>query len=99
LVLGLLAGLVSVGIAQYTVLKSHCHRAGWWVVVNIIGWIASILGGLYAAEYLIEQEPLQWYVTCVMIGLMAGVITGTPLVWLLRQPIGRMDQEGVGAQL
>jgi hypothetical protein len=66
---GLLVG-VSVGTAQWLILRREVQWAGWWIVINIIAWTTGLafLPGLIST------------------GAMVGLITATALALLLNVP-------------
>jgi hypothetical protein len=66
---GAIIGL-TVGIAQWVILRSELRWAGWWIIFSIIGWTTglTLLPGV------------------VITGTMAGVLTGIALEILLRHP-------------
>ena len=66
---GAIIGL-TVGIAQWVVLRSELHWAGWWIIFSVIGWTT----GLTLLPSLINT------------GTMAGVLTGFALEVLFRHP-------------
>jgi len=72
---GLLVGVslygLLAGALQWLVLKRQVARAGWWVLASSVAWLVAIPVGDMAG-------PPGWAVY--------GAITGTVLVWLLRQP-------------
>ena len=65
----LIIGL-TVGIAQWVILRRELHWAGWWIIFSIIGWTTglTLLPGV------------------MLTGTMAGVLTGIALEILLRHP-------------
>lgn len=65
-----LFGLVA-GVLQWLVLRRQVPRAGWWVLASSVGWLVAMPVSDMAG-------PPGWAVY--------GTITGTVLVWLLRQP-------------
>ena len=65
-----LYGLVAGGL-QWLVLRDQVARAGWWVLASSVGWLVALPVGDMTG-------PPGWAVY--------GAITGTVLVWLLRQP-------------
>ena len=71
------------GALQWLVLRRRVPRAGWWVLASAVGWPASmgIGGGLATAVAAATNVNLSW----VLIGAVYGAITGTALLWLLRQ--------------
>ncbi|NNE35205.1 MAG: VanZ family protein [Rhodothermales bacterium] len=60
-----------VGLLQWLVLRHHVSRAGWWVLASTVGWVAGM--------------PFGDIVGPPGLGAVYGVVTGTVLVWLLRQ--------------
>jgi hypothetical protein len=63
---GLLIGL-SIGLAQWLILRREVQWAGWWIAVNIIAWTTGMafLPGLFST------------------GALVGLITATTLALLL----------------
>ncbi len=59
------------GTFQWLVLRHQVRRAGWWVLVSTVGWVVGM--------------PLGDIVGPPGLGAAYGAITGTALVWLLRQ--------------
>ncbi len=59
------------GVLQWLVIKRQVPRAGWWVLASTVGWIVGIPAG----------EELGWN----GLGAVHGLITGSVMVWLLRQ--------------
>ena len=68
------------GLLQWRVLKGQVPRAGWWVLASTVGWVVGIPMG----EELGRNG----------LGAGYGLITGTVLVWLLRQKSHGADLEG-----
>ena len=66
---GLLIGL-SLGFAQWMILKQEVQWSAWWIVINIVGWTTGI--GLLPGIFLT--------------GVLAGAITGIAMEMLLRFP-------------
>jgi len=66
---GAIIGL-TVGIAQWVILRSELSWTGWWIIFNIIGWTTGLilLPGVLST------------------GTMVGVLTGIALGVLLRHP-------------
>ena len=63
---------------QWLVLRRQMPRAGWWVLASTVGWVVGMpLGDINGPPGL---------------GAAYGVITGTTLVWLLRQRPPGSDQ-------
>lgn len=72
LVTGALVGLVW-GVAQYTVLHLHVHRAGSWITASIFSWTISFIF-LYIAAFWPDRttDPL----TQITLGGFAGLFLG-----------------------
>jgi hypothetical protein len=74
---GVITGL-SLGVAQWLVLRRELAWSAWWIVVNIVAWTTgyALLPGV------------------LLTGVMAGLITGTALGLLLMLPRPALTQEG-----
>jgi hypothetical protein len=72
---GAIIGL-TVGFAQWMILRSELRWAGWWIIFSIIGWTTgmTLLPGI------------------MLTGTMAGVLNGIALEILLRHPILKETQ-------
>ncbi len=66
---GMVIGLTT-GTAQWMILRSELHWAGWWVIFSAIGWITG----------------LALFPGIMLTGTMAGALTGLALEILLRHP-------------
>jgi hypothetical protein len=63
----------SIGIAQWLLLRQKVFQAHWWVIANILGGGAVILGSFVEAG--------------IVVGIFVhGAITAGVMVWLLNQP-------------
>ncbi len=71
-----------VGVLQWLVLRRQIPRAGWWVLASTVGWVAGM--------------PVGDSVGPPGLGAVYGAITGTTLVWLLRQRGGAADAQEAG---
>ena len=70
---GILAGSAigaAMGSFQWLILRRYVHRAYWWIIMSILGWLWAITGVLGIN----------------LIGVVAGVTTGFALDFLFRQP-------------
>ncbi len=65
------------GITQWLFLRRHLHQAGWWIVVSALGWTAGLT---------LLTGPL-------LVGAVAGAVTGIALELLLRYPNLMKTQE------
>ncbi len=66
---------VLVGITQWSVMRRWVHRAGWWVLASVIGWVLgwfATSAGDFAA---------------FLIGGIASIITGFALAMLFKHPV------------
>jgi hypothetical protein len=90
IIMGITVGLFF-GNVQWIILRQHFHRAGWWILANLVGWGISIIVGVMAIDWLDLDFDLE-YSTFLMIeqgieGIIAGgilgAITGGVLIWLL----------------
>ncbi len=95
----LMAFPASVGTMQWLVLRRTVSRAGWWVLANIVGFIAMdvmryVLGSIMSDIRTVVMEG-QNTVMWILELLLYGSITGGMLVWLLRQsvPIESVPQQ------
>ncbi|MCP4369657.1 MAG: hypothetical protein GY797_16325 [Deltaproteobacteria bacterium] len=69
---------ISIGLAQWFILSKHSYQTYWWVLVNSIGWAVGFgLGGYWLSSF----------DSFVVAGTIAGIITGGPLIWLLRHQL------------
>jgi hypothetical protein len=74
-----------VGIAQWMVLRQRVKGAGWWVTVNIIGGaVAFFAGGLIATSV---RVTIPGFPTALVTGTLYGMVTGSALIGLLRNPV------------
>jgi hypothetical protein len=58
------------GTTQWLFLRGHFHRAGWWIVISALGWTAGLA---------LLTGPL-------LVGAVAGAVTGITLELFLRYP-------------
>jgi hypothetical protein len=79
--LGLLYGAIlglTVGIAQWFILRQDVQRSGWWIAISVIGWTAGLT---------LLPGPLTT-------GVLAGALTGVALELLLRYPKSGVIEKG-----
>ena len=77
---GLAAGFL-VGLLQWLTLRNKVESAAWWIVVNIAAW------GLGMAGYRLASQPVSWVLGAAVLGVIAGLVTGVAMAWLVRRPI------------
>ena len=76
------------GVLQWLVLRQQVARAGWWVLASTVGWPVSIgVGGIGVQAVRAVTDVTLPAVTAALIPAIYGAITGSVLVWLLRQPV------------
>jgi len=83
--------LLSIGVAQWTVLRAHVARSASWIAVTAAGWLAGLAVFLVVAMPLWHEGQPLWQT--VAVGTFAGllmattvaVVTGLGLVRLLRR--------------
>ena len=86
---------VSVGIAQWLVLRRQVSRAGWWILVNVVGLAVGLAATLVVFGVGdgngggAVTGALQDAIFGAVIGAVVGAITGGVMVWLLRQPTAK----------
>ena len=87
-VFGAVAGVVF-GFAQWLVLRRQTKQGAIWILANAAGWALAMsviyLGAsLPTAEWPIAAVVVDGALTGIVAGLSVGGVTGTGLVWLLR---------------
>ena len=90
-----LAGGAVAGFLQWLVLRRRLARAGWWIAASTVGWaigpVIVLFGGVIGeldAVLIVLLVGALWGIG----GVVGGAITGTVLVWLLRQRL--VDADG-----
>ncbi|MGD8632366.1 MAG: hypothetical protein PVF85_02280 [Anaerolineales bacterium] len=63
---GLPIGL-SLGLAQWIVLRGEMPRSGWWIVISTLGWLLALTGVLGGS----------------LVGAVAGAVTGVAAVMFI----------------
>ena len=81
---GLVIG-IGAGFAQWVVLVRHVSRAELWIVASALGWALGwvVIGTVDDA---IGGPTVMAYLIGALGAAVAGLITGTALVWLLHSP-------------
>lgn len=100
---GILLGaifVVSIGFAQWLVLRRYIEKAGWWVLANAVAWPMGVAVPFIGLALVPDGSPVMvWVVVGVMSGFLMGVvvgaITGVALVWLLRVGLFQSGKHGV----
>jgi hypothetical protein len=78
-------GLIA-GIAQWPVLRKSVTHAGWWPLASTLGHTTFLLLFVTISRGL-DVSTLSAVPTGALCGAVYGIITGLPLVWLLRKPL------------
>jgi hypothetical protein len=86
--------LLSIGGAQWFVLRHHVQQAGWWIVANAVAWPLGIAVPVVALSLAPDGTPLVimialGVVSGLLMGLVVGAVTGLALVLLLRNRLGQ----------
>ncbi len=80
--------LLSIGFAQWLVLRHHIKNAWWWIVANAIAWPIGVFVSILVLVLVPDESPaVVWIISAIMAGIMMGVtvgaITGIALVKLI----------------
>jgi hypothetical protein len=81
--------LLSIGVAQWLVLRRHLPRAALWVPANIVGWILGLAPTFIGPALASETTPV-WMLAAIAVasglamGCIVGGVTGWALLRLLR---------------
>ncbi len=93
-------GGAATGGLQWLVLRRQFIRTGWWVAASTLSWSVGV-AMQWPAEVMImnvglyvDIDPVAVFLF-VVTGTVYGGITGTVLVWLLRQRV--VDADGAGS--
>jgi hypothetical protein len=74
---------ISMGIAQWFILRGQVERAEWWGIANTVGWMVGMAG----------IDLMNRAVGFGLAGAISGAITGGWLVWLLQHPLNKLENE------
>lgn len=81
---------VIVALFQWPVLRREIPQLWLWVVANVFGWAIGALVSQFVIAALFGENPASLLVTTLVnsavVGLVAGLITGAALVWIVRKP-------------
>jgi hypothetical protein len=81
--------LVSIGFAQWLVLRWAVPHAAWWIVANAVAWPLGVAVPVVGLALVPDNAPpVVWIVTGIVCGVLMGVVvgalTGIALIWMLR---------------
>lgn len=79
-------GGLLVGVLQRRILRSHCHRANWWILASVAGWVVAVAPIVVLDAINAPRGP--WsvlvFLGVMFIGAFAfSYVTGRVLVWLI----------------
>lgn len=82
--------LLSIGFAQWLVLRHHIKNAWWWIVANAIAWPIGVLVSILVLVLVPDKSPaIIWIISGIMAGITMGItvgaITGIALVNLVKE--------------
>jgi hypothetical protein len=80
--------LLSIGTAQWLVLRKHVQKAGWWIMANAIAWPLGVATTFIPISLVPDGAPIGLWIAAgitggIMMGATVGAITGWFLVKLL----------------
>jgi hypothetical protein len=70
------------GAFQWAFLKQFRTQTGWWVLGNGIGWMLGPMIATFSLASTINDFVIQ-----IIVVVLAGIITGTQMFWILHQPV------------
>ncbi|MFH1684170.1 MAG: hypothetical protein ABIA67_04735, partial [Candidatus Margulisiibacteriota bacterium] len=73
--------LLSIGTAQWLVLRKHVKKAGWWILANAIAWPLGVAMTFIPITLVPDNSPMFLWVAAgilggIMMGATVGAITG-----------------------
>ncbi len=91
--------LVSLGAAQWLVLRRQLAYAANWIWLSAVAWLAG-LAVVFAGMSLTQAGDPTWRLITIaaisglLMGATAAAVSGAGLVWLLARSVGRPGQRG-----
>lgn len=89
-IIGFLLFGAAIGLIQWPVLRREIPNALPWILANIIGWALGLGINQIVLNAIFGTDPSSpaavSAVSAILIGLVAGAITGLAFVWIVRQP-------------
>ena len=74
-----------IGVAQWLVLRRRLPGSWLWIVIQIVAAIAAMPVGLFAPGGVVVGSVVLWMILVgSLVEVVAGLITGSGLVWLMR---------------
>ncbi|HET9912406.1 MAG TPA: hypothetical protein VFQ13_10980 [Anaerolineales bacterium] len=85
----LLFGVI-VALVQWPVLRREIPNLFVWIVASSLGWAAGFWASEAVLSFLFHDPLIEPVISTIVIavtsGLVAGIITGAALVWIVRKP-------------
>jgi hypothetical protein len=75
-----------VGVSQWFVLRRYLSQAGWWVLMNTVGWPLGFALGISLIS------SWGWQLNVFLFGIIAGAVVGGLGWFILLQPSSRIMQ-------
>lgn len=80
--------LLSIGVAQWLVLRRVLARAGWWVPATAVAWLAGLAGFMAVSTPL--WRPGQPWPVVVAVGVLAGTVMAAVMAAITGAALARM---------
>lgn len=78
---------VFLGLCQWFVLRGRVPYAGWWIAINVAGWLPA-LGLMLASEFGgLDIDPILGMFFTAITSVVPFAVAGGGMVWLLRQTV------------
>lgn len=77
--IGLLTGLL-----QWTLLKKHFYRSGYWIMASTLGWGFCILINVLSFNPFLRNSLIVDILVFALGALLYGAITGATLLWIMK---------------
>lgn len=73
--------LLSIGYAQWLVLRKHVQKSGWWIVANAIAWPLGVAMTFIPITLVPDNSPIGLWIAAgiaggIMMGATVGAVTG-----------------------
>jgi hypothetical protein len=81
--------VVSIGFAQWLVLRRILPSAGWWILANAVAWPLGVMVPVVGLTLVPDGAPVALMggvglASGLLMGVVVGAITGFALAWLVR---------------
>lgn len=96
--------LLSIGVAQWAVLRRFVAHAGWWIPATALAWLLGT-AVVFAAMASVPEDASAWRIALTGIpaglamGIVSGTVSGLALVALLRGTTSAPAGRSAGAEL